>query len=499
VGLKASPVQAQEAAVPLVAPHLPPVAPQPDTTSAESKLPARRYELAGFPIVGGNSDIGVQFGGAATYTRFYDQDFPYRWNIDLLLSASVKDDTEGFRLVQQSHVLRFDAPELFGGRLRLDTRASFQRTINAGFYGIGDATTAGLLPGQSAIGQSYQYTQMESRVRSIARVHTGTAFDLALGANLRLEMPSVYGDSLLAQELAAGGSPSGVSLLGTQNALLGGLSAGFIVDRRDSEFITRRGYFYQVGISANVGSAEQVGYGELSAVLSHYAPLGRVFIFANRFIASMQAGRVPFYDLQQGGVFEPQYLFGGEQGIRGVPNGRYAGKIKLVSNTEIRGTPFPRFKLIGQRLLIGTNVFFDAGRVWSEYSVISTADGNNIDLKFGVGGGVFLQWGEAAIFRVEAAYSPDAVSENPGFPVGIYVSHSRACSSSAPLVPSRGARWLRAMPVPTSSSTHPKPRSPSPSRSSCRRPPSGSMASTTTTSTTTAGSPGTAGTTRTPT
>ncbi len=365
--------------------------------------------------MGGNSDIGLQFGGAATYTRFYDQAFPYLWNIDLLLSASVKDDAEGFRLVQQSHVLRFDAPDLLDGRLRLDTRGSFQRTINAGFYGIGDATTAGLLPGQSTIGQSYQYTQLESRVRSIARVHTGTPFDLALGANLRLESPTAYSASLLAQDL-------GPDLPGGQTAVLGTLAAGFMVDDRDSEFITRRGIFYQVGISGTVGSAEQVGYGELSAVLSHYAPIGGPFIFASRFVASAQVGRVPFYDLQQGGVFEPQYLFGGEQGVRGVPNGRYAGRAKVVSNTEIRGTPFPRFMILGQRLLIGTTVFFDVGRVWSDYGVISQADGDNIDLKFGVGAGTFLQWGEAAIFRVEAAYSPDAVSENAGFPLGIYVS-----------------------------------------------------------------------------
>jgi hypothetical protein len=39
-----------------------------------------------------------------------------------------------------------------------------------------------------------------------------------------------------------------------------------------------------------------------------------------------------------------------------------------------------------------------------------------------VGGGLFLQWGEAAIFRIEAAYSPDAVSENPKLPLGLYVS-----------------------------------------------------------------------------
>ena len=126
-------------------------------------LDPRRYELAGFPIVGGNSDIGFQFGAAATWTRFYDRAHPYLWNIDLLLSASVKDDTEGFRMVQQSHVLRLDAPELFGGYGRLDARGSFQRTINAGYYGIGNATTAETPPGQPNIGRTYQYLQEEGR------------------------------------------------------------------------------------------------------------------------------------------------------------------------------------------------------------------------------------------------------------------------------------------------------------------------------------------------
>jgi hypothetical protein len=42
-------------------------------------------------------------------------------------------------------------------------------------------------------------------------------------------------------------------------------------------------------------------------------------------------------------------------------------------------------------------------------------------LKYGAGGGLYLLWGQAALFRVEVAYSPDQVAENPGFPVGIYV------------------------------------------------------------------------------
>jgi len=95
--------------------------------------------------------------------------------------------------------------------------------------------------------------------------------------------------------------------------------------------------------------------------------------------------------------------------------------VMVASNTEIRAT-LPRFTIFKQRLRFGTTAFFDAGRVWQDYSFNPAVDGRTLGLKYGIGGGVFLQWGEAAIFRVEAAYSPDAVAENPGFPVGIYVS-----------------------------------------------------------------------------
>jgi hypothetical protein len=385
-------------------------------------LDPRRYELAGFPIVGGNSDIGFQFGAAATWTRFYDRAHPYLWNIDLLLSASVKDDTEGFRMVQQSHVLRLDAPELFGGYGRLDARGSFQRTINAGYYGIGNATSAETPPGQPNIGRTYQYLQEEGRIRTIVRLHTASRIDIALGTNLRYEAPQAYDNTKLSQDLA-GQNASGTTLLaGGSSMMLAGVAAGIMIDTRDNEFVTTRGIFYQAGVSATGGTSDGVAYGEASAVLEHFAPLGGPFIFASRVVASFQFGRVPFYDLAQGGVFEPQYLLGGETGVRGVPMGRYAGMAKMISNTEIRATPFPRFTVLKQRIRFGTTLFFDAGRVWSDYHVIGPADGDTLSLKYGVGGGVFLQWGEAAIFRVEVAYSPDAESENPGFPVGIYVS-----------------------------------------------------------------------------
>jgi outer membrane protein assembly factor BamA len=392
-----------------------------DDAAADAPLAPRRYELGAFPILAGSTDIGFQFGVAATLSRFYDQEFPYAWNVDLLLSASVKDDSLGFRLVQQSHVLRLDAPDFFSTGIRLDTRVSYQRTINAGYYGIGNAETAAPY--------TYEYLQQEGRIRSIGRIRTGAPrLDFAFAANLRYETPGTpapgtpYANSKLAHDLAPNGPGAAPIAIGIQSALLGGLAAGMMFDTRDSEFVTTRGLFYQIGVGATVGSEEQVKYGEAAAVLAHYAPIKGPFSFASRFVASFQFGRVPFYDLAQGGVFEPQYLLGGETGVRGVPQGRYAGRIKMITNLEVRGTPFPRFTILGQRFRIGTTVFFDAGRVWSDYAVISPADGNTLGLKYGVGGGLFIQWGEAAIFRFEAAYSPDATSENPLVPIGIYVS-----------------------------------------------------------------------------
>jgi hypothetical protein len=374
--------------------------------NAEEALDPERHEAAGFPIIGGNTDIGILFGFAGTLTRFHDTLNPYLWNIDLVLSSSVKNDANGTRLIQHNYVLRLDSPFLFDRKLRLDTRGSFQRTVNAGYYGIGNASNAP----PSTLGRRYQYLQEEGRVRTIGRYRTGKPVDLAFGAILRAESPTVYRGSRLADDRVAG----------TQSTALGGAALGIVIDTRDSEFVTHRGIFYEIGAGYTVGTDGSARYANSSAVLCHYAPLVGPFFFAQRFIASFEAGRVPFYDLQQGGTFEPTYLLGSEGGIRGVPQGRYAGLIKTITNIEIRSA-FPRFTLFKQRLRLGTTTFFDAGRTWADYKR-DPRDGHMIGLKYGIGGGMFLQWGEAAIFRIEAAYSPDATAENPNFPVGIYVA-----------------------------------------------------------------------------
>jgi hypothetical protein len=366
-----------------------------------------RYEPAGFPVVAGSTDIGVEFGVAATLTRFYAGAKPYQWRMDLLLSTSLKsvDGTLGF--VQQSHVLRLDAPQLFGGRLRLDTRASFDRSVNQGYFGLGN-TRALVVSAGDASDRFYEYLFQQARVRTIGRVRLDGPWRIAFAADARYVTPEVYEDSRLAQD---------VDLIGQRHTFLFKLGAGLMYDSRDSEFLTNDGLFYQLGTAGTFGtSGEHIAYGEVSVVLSHYLSLSNIFTFAARVVTSYLFGRVPFYDLSLGGVFEPQRMLGGEFGVRGVPQGRYHGNLKLLSNIELRAKS-ERFTWLGQFLRVGGTTFVDVGRLWSDGD-----DGTGPGIKYGIGGGVFLQWGDAAIFRIDVAYSPDARAENPGLPLGIYAS-----------------------------------------------------------------------------
>ena len=58
---------------------------------------------------------------------------------------------------------------------------------------------------------------------------------------------------------------------------------------------------------------------------------------------------------------------------------------------------------------------FDTGRVWTSLDPEPELDGEGAGLKYGVGGGVRFQWGEAFLVRVDAAGSADGT----GFYFGV--------------------------------------------------------------------------------
>jgi hypothetical protein len=163
-----------------------------------------------------------------------------------------------------------------------------------------------------------------------------------------------------------------------------------------------------------------VHYLEAGTILRGYVPLGDTFVLAGRLVLNAQFGNVPFYDLFQAGPFDQKEMPGGSAGVRGVPVGRYLGPLKAIGNIEMRAM-WLHFGALGQKFGLGNTVFFDTGRVWSDYSFHSSLDGSGVGLKYGVGAGIYVLWGQAAMLRIEAAYSPDAVAENPTLPLGIYV------------------------------------------------------------------------------
>ncbi len=378
-------------------------------------LKPRRYEFLPIPNVGGNSDVGVQVGVSFTLAHFYDQDYPYEWLLSGLVSASFKDGTQGFRAVEQAHTLSLDIVDLFDKKARLITQASFLRQVDARYYGVGDGTVVGGgPPGSGGSNSRYdEYTAQNAGVRSFLRVRTGLPIEPAFALALRWQDPSAYSPSRLGEDALKG-------VAGLQQAVLGTVAGGFVVDTRDDEFVPHTGVYDQIGVAGTVGSAEKVAYGEGSALFSSFLPLGKKITFATRLVTSFEVGRAPFYDLQQGNVFNPQYMIGGVDGVRGIRLGRYAGRVKVISNYELRTMLFPAIPVFGWRVKIGTTTFFDAGRVWSDYDT-PQLDGQGIGIKYGAGGGLFFQLNKSSVFRVEVAYSPDGKSD--GTPISVYLAN----------------------------------------------------------------------------
>jgi outer membrane protein assembly factor BamA len=389
-----------------------------ELTSEDTK---DRTEWAGFPVIGGSTDIGVQLGGAGTVTHVGNRLRPYWWRVDALVSMSVKGGPRGTEIVQQSHDMRWDIPGGASGKVRLMPAVFYDKTVNSGYFGLGNASRVMTDP-TGQIGERYQFRHEEASTRLNARTPLGGAFSTMYGWQLRYVNPRAYPESRLAIDAATRLQDGRPLIRGLQPLGIGTINAGVIYDTRDDEIYTRQGSLHigALRLSGATPTSSGVAWAGINFVVHRYVKLPESFVFAGRIFVDAMAGNVPFYDLSQGGAFDPNDMPGGAQGIRGVPNGRYSGLLKVVANAEVRRV-HGSFKLLGSKFQFGTTTFLDAGRVWNDYTFDDVRDGTGLGLKYGIGGGAFLIWDTAALFRIDVAYSPDASAANPGFPVGIYV------------------------------------------------------------------------------
>jgi outer membrane protein assembly factor BamA len=361
---------------------------------------AERREIDGVPIAGGDSDIGFGAGAVGAITQFDASDqHRWVWRLEGAAFLTVRG-SPSFDFPYQDHWLQLTIPGLLGGRLRLQTRIAYTQQNNINYFGLGNG-----VPTPPDSGSTFfQYGRTHPEMEAYARVALGAHYYAVAGGALTLNFFDIAPDSKLALDMKFG-SPEVQSLLDhapTDAVVIVGESLGY--DSRDDEVVPRSGFWHEVTLrlSPSIGSFMPYAYGEVLGIARAYVPLGPRFVFAARGLADVLFGAPPFYQLAQ---YLDTYAIGGISGVRGIPGPRYYGKIKILGNFELRGD-IAGFSLFGKSWKVGAVGFFDAGRVWADWSSQPELDGTGLGIHWGTGGGIRVQQGTSFVIRGDFGWSP---------------------------------------------------------------------------------------------
>jgi hypothetical protein len=384
----------------------------PATALADPKVDTRDHvEVDIVPIAGGDSDIGVGGGAYGALVQHKRGFGPYRWRLETGSFFTFKPPAEGaVRTPYQDAYLKLIVPDLVPKILRLEIRPSFTREDALKYYGVGNGSL--IAPGTEPNDEVYKYQRIHPTLQVRVRLTLGARAFLMVGNSYThnwLEVPKagrVRDDEAALEPARHGGidaASHGVDIF----------EYALVYDDRDDETSTHRGQYHQVKLRLSPGgtAALPYRYGQTNVTLRAFVtPIREYLTIAARAVGDIQFGDVPFYELPR---YEDTFAIGGGNGVRGVPAQRYYGKIKAFGNLEAR-SDFVPFRLFKKKFVLGAVAFFDAGRVWSDFSPDPRLGNDGGGLKYGVGGGLRLHQGETFVVRLDVAWSPDAR------PVGAY-------------------------------------------------------------------------------
>jgi len=384
--------------------------------------PPPKTEFGVVPLVGGDTDYGIGAGYLANLAGLKPNVDPFAWRVESagFISFKATDSSNvaspgSWVSPYQDYYVLIQVPRFLHRRLRLDVRPSFTRETTQHYYGLGNASVAPAddNPSRDFFGRTHPTLLARLRWELVGDVFVeyGSAYTenwLALDPQSRL-----------ATDMTSG-APDVRDLLGTASqhgVLLTEASFGY--DTRDSEISPERGQYHQIRFrgSPRLGDHLPYQYAQINLTNRVYTTvLPERLVFAARVVFDYQFGDVPFYELPR---YEDTFALGGVNGVRGVPGQRYYGRLKLFSNLELRAR-VAAFTVHGQPYLLGTALFTDFGRLWSDTGSHPELDGSGWGLKYGVGGGVRVQKGRTFVIRADVAWSPDAR------PIGAYLTAGQA-------------------------------------------------------------------------
>jgi outer membrane protein assembly factor BamA len=373
-----------------------------------------KTEVGAVPLVGGSSDVGFGGGALGSVTRLDPRFRRFRWRLELNGVAMFKHTAEeGWTTPYQDYYFLWTDPHLIRDRLRFELRPSYTNEASLLYYGIGNASQA---PDRGPDGESpaiyYRYGRAHPTLLARFQINLTRGFYALTGLALTYNRIDVHAGSKLEQDVVGTGPLRGsFRSLDEHTVLL--FEYALVHDTRDDEIDTHAGGFHQVKLRLSPGAtpAFPYRYGQLNAIARLYAtPIRPWLTLAFRVVADAQFGDPPFYELAR---YEDTHAIGGVKGVRGVPAQRYYGKLKALANFEAR-SEIVSVTLWGKNYTLGLAAFFDAGRVWAEWSRDVALDGKGFGLKWGVGGGLRFRQGNTFVVRGDVAWSPDAT------PIGAY-------------------------------------------------------------------------------
>jgi len=407
--------------------------PTPEVEEAGDGLPLERMDYGGIPLISFDSDLGFGFGAIASIAKFDRNYNPYRWRLEILLSATVKRRGDGVEVPFHDDYLNWDLPGLLDGLLRLSVVGRYRRQSNSGYYGLGN--NAGRREevvvvdpeeelGFREVGRYYEYDRYLPSIDINGRFKLWDRstsehkrrLELLVGSAYYYNFLNVYEDSKLEEDIAIAredsedGRKMARLLQGTTNHSMFLLNLGLIVDTRDHEFVPTRGTFTELSMRFSPGVQDNLLYAGFTASTAWFFSLYKdYFVIAPRVLLDNVVGNAPFYNFSQFGSLFPRTGPGGSFSVRGVRRQRYHGKIKAIGNIELRSM-FWHFNVKKQKFHVGAVLFADASHIWADYKRISIRDqyldAEGANFAVGLGGGARLQWGETFIIRFDPSYSP---------------------------------------------------------------------------------------------
>ena len=398
---------------------------EPYTPSAETVFPTvvvdeSKTELGFVPIVGGDSDIGLGVGELSALARLDPLHLPYAWRLESGAMITFKPNgvsmLTGLRFPYQDYYFFLSVPDVLPGRMRLELRPAFTDETTLNYSGLGNASESAEHPppGQGRA-HYYKYGRIHPSIKAKARLTLGRRLFVEVANAFTYSVLDVHPGSKLARDMEGASGAAIKKLVGSPTPHAVDLfEYAIVLDDRDDETSTHKGQWHLLRLRLSPGGTETFPYryAQATAIVRFYtSPIPRWLTFAARLVGDALVGDPPFYELTRFSDDTP--ALGGAKGVRGVPGQRYYGKIKVFGNIELRSELVP-FHLFGKALLLGAAVFFDGGRLWTDWKAHPELDGTSVGLKYGVGGGLRLKQGETFLVRADVAWSPDAR------PVGAY-------------------------------------------------------------------------------